>query len=296
MEIKTTQDALNFINSCDTFLFDCDGVLWNGSHVIPKSVELLSYLKSKGKRTVLVSNNSTSSRKGYLKKLEAMKFSVNEDDIFPSSYAAAYYLKEIEKLKPNDKVYVVGMGGIVDELELAGFETLGITDNVTEHTFSAANELLNKFDPNVKAVVVGFDLHMNYAKLARAFDQLNRNSDCKFIATNDDSTFPIQGGVLPGTGAWVAALKECSQKEPVITGKPSTHLFNALKKFYGLETDKTCMIGDRIDTDIAFGKNHGMKSLLVLTGISSRSSLENTPLKPDYHIESVTKLFELINT
>lgn len=83
------------------------------------------------------------------------------------------------------------MGGVIDELESFGFSWLQDDENVKD--FEEMSNL--DYDPAVSAVLVGFDLHMNYKKLAKAYHYLE-NKDCLFLATNDDLTFPFPGIIL----------------------------------------------------------------------------------------------------
>ncbi|KAL8517890.1 hypothetical protein ACS0TY_009269 [Phlomoides rotata] len=118
------KDPDQLIDSVETFIFDCDGVIWKGDKLIDGVPETLDMLRSKGKRLVFVTNNSTKSRKQYGKKFETLGLNVTEEEIFASSFAAAAYLKSIDFPK-DKKVYVVGEDGILKELELAGIQYLG---------------------------------------------------------------------------------------------------------------------------------------------------------------------------
>ncbi|XP_020270698.1 phosphoglycolate phosphatase 1B, chloroplastic-like [Asparagus officinalis] len=121
---QTLTDPNELIGSVETFIFDCDGVIWKGDTLISGVPETLDTLRSKGKRLVFVTNNSTKSRKQYGKKFETLGLNVNEEEIFASSFTAAAYLKSIDFPK-DKKVYVIGEEGILKELELAGFQYLG---------------------------------------------------------------------------------------------------------------------------------------------------------------------------
>ncbi|KAL6952525.1 Phosphoric monoester hydrolase, partial [Sarracenia purpurea var. burkii] len=118
------KNADKLIDSVETFIFDCDGVIWKGDKLIDGVPETLDMLRSKGKRLVFVTNNSTKSRKQYGKKFEMLGLNVGEEEIFASSFAAAAYLKSINFPK-DKKVYVIGEDGILKEMELAGFQYLG---------------------------------------------------------------------------------------------------------------------------------------------------------------------------
>ena len=135
-------------------------------------------------------------------------------------------------------------------------------------------------------MVCGLDTQINYTKLSKAFQYLTRNPGCHFIATNEDSTFPTSAGLLPGAGSISAPLRYALGREPVCTGKPSGTMLDCVKAKFVINFKKkfihsilkrfpvrvhfdpkrTIMVGDRLNTDILFGKNGGLTTLLVLTG------------------------------
>ncbi|PVV04010.1 hypothetical protein BB560_001506 [Smittium megazygosporum] len=98
---------------------------------------------------------------------------------------------------------------------------------------------------------------------------LTLNKECAFIATNEDSTFPLSGFTSPGAGALLSVLKTSTKKTPVVIGKPHKTLFECISAAYDLDKSRTIMVGDRLDTDIQFGINSGVDTLLVFTGVSS---------------------------
>ncbi|KAJ0081664.1 hypothetical protein Patl1_09656 [Pistacia atlantica] len=111
-------------NSVEAFLFDCDGVIWKGDKLIDGVPQTLDMLRSKGKKLIFVTNNSSKSRRQYANKFHSLGLSVAEDEIFSSSFAAAMYLK-VNNFPPEKKVYVIGGEGILEELQLAGYTGLG---------------------------------------------------------------------------------------------------------------------------------------------------------------------------
>jgi 4-nitrophenyl phosphatase len=84
-------------------------------------------------------------------------------------------------------------------------------------------------DPEVGAVLCGLDLAINYTKLCKAFQYLTRNQDCLFLATNGDSTYPVSGGTLPGTGALWSTLRVALNKDPISIGKPASTMLDCIK-------------------------------------------------------------------
>nr|KJB19191.1 hypothetical protein B456_003G088000 [Gossypium raimondii] len=179
------ENASELIASVETFIFDCDGVIWKGDKLIDGVPETLDMLRSKGKRLVFVTNNSTKSRKQYGKKFETLGLNVNEEEIFASSFAAAAYLKSINFPK-DKKVYVIGEDGILKELELAGFQYLGGPEDGGKK-IELKPGFLMEHDKDVGAVVVGFDRYFNYYKVQYGTLCIRENPGCLFIATNRDA-------------------------------------------------------------------------------------------------------------
>lgn len=126
-------------------------------------------------------------------------------------------------------------------------------------------------DPEVGAVLCGLDMHINYKKIGKAFRYLRENEGCLFVATNMDSTFPTHGSVYPGGGATIAPLVFCSGRQPIVVGKPEKAMMDCILETNHLDKSRTLMVGDRLDTDILFGKTSGIATLMVLTGESTSS-------------------------
>ncbi|KAM0051824.1 putative phosphoglycolate phosphatase [Helianthus debilis subsp. tardiflorus] len=285
------------LDSVECFLFDCDGVIWKGDTLIDGVPQTLEMLRSKGKKLVFVTNNSTKSRKQYAHKFQSLGIQVTEEEIFSSSFAAAMYLK-VNEFPPEKKVYVIGGEGILEELKLAGFTGLGGPEDAKKIVQLKANTLF-EHDKSVGAVVVGLDPYLNYYKLQYGTLCIRENPGCIFIATNRDATGNMTDlQEWPGAGCMVAAVCGSTQKEPIVVGKPSTFLMDFLQKQYKIPTDKMCMVGDRLDTDILFGQNAGCKTLLVLSGVTSKSTLQDPSnhIQPDIYTNQISDIFDLLNS
>ncbi|KAF7151485.1 hypothetical protein RHSIM_Rhsim02G0089800 [Rhododendron simsii] len=274
-QLLSPQNAADLLHSVDAFLFDCDGVIWKGDKLIDGVPQTLEMLRSKGKKLVFVTNNSTKSRRQYAKKFQTLGIEVSEEEIFSSSFAAAMFLK-VNDFPREKKVYVVGEEGILEELELAGFTGLG---------------------GPVGAVVVGLDQYINYYKLQYATLCIRENPGCLFIATNRDAVGHMTDlQEWPGAGCMVAAVCGSTQKEPIVVGKPSTLMMEFLLKKFHTNTSRMCMVGDRLDTDILFGQNAGCRTLLVFSGVTTQSSLQDptNDIQPDYYTSKISDLLNLL--
>ncbi|XP_027185047.1 phosphoglycolate phosphatase 2 [Coffea eugenioides] len=291
----TPNDVKDLLHSVDAFLFDCDGVIWRGDVLIDGVRDTLDMLRSMGKKLVFVTNNSTKSRRQYAKKFHSLGITVTEDEIFSSSFAAAMFLK-VNDFPKEKKVYVIGGEGILDELELAGFVGLGGPEDGKKTVELEANCLF-EHDKSVGAVVVGLDPYVNYYKLQYGTLCIRENPGCLFIATNRDAVGHMTDlQEWPGAGCMVAAICGSTQREPIVVGKPSTFMMKFLLKKFNISTSRMCMVGDRLDTDILFGQNAGCRTLLVLSGVTNLSTLEDSSnhIRPDYYTSKLSDIKKLV--
>jgi len=242
------------------FVIDLDGVVYRGEELISDSNRRIASLKKKSK-VLFLTNNSTRTRADYVKKLARFGINTTEDEIITSAYAAALYIKQNYK-KPN--VFVVGEDGLKSELSWQGIPTGWRGANI---------------------VLVGLDREFNYQKLSHALRLIQNGAD--FIATNTDNTIVTERGILPGGGSIVSAVQAACGKEPIVIGKPSQIIGKIVLDRLKLKPEDVLLLGDRLETDIAMGNILGMKTALVLTGISKREDIEKTGIEPDFVLDKL---------
>lgn len=297
----TSENIKEFLASFDTILTDCDGVLWCGSKILPGSAETIHKLHSMGKQIFYLTNNSTKSRDDYVVKFTNAGFPATKDSVIGSAYVAAQYVKN--RLAYEGKVFVVGSKGIEKELAEVGLQCIGVGPDNNDG-FGIDDVANLKLDPDISCVIVGLDTHFSYIKLARAISYLARDG-CHFVVTNTDTGLPAgNGNVIPGTGAMVAAVETASRrKADVICGKPYPLIYETLSQEHHINPERTLFIGDRLDTDIQLAGHCHLHSLLVLTGFSTLSEVqqltecgsEEDKLQiPEYYIKSLGELGKLI--
>ncbi|KAF2258370.1 2-phosphoglycolate phosphatase [Lojkania enalia] len=301
-----------FLSKFDVFLFDCDGtcdlyqrdqlcnpedgVLWSGDHLFPKVAETVEMLRSKGKRLVFVTNNSTKSRADYKKKFDKLGISANVEEVFGSAYSAAVYIARILTLPaPRNKVFVLGESGIEQELDAEGVPYVGGTDPAFRRDIEPEDftNLANgsALDPDVGIVLSGLDFHLNYLKMSIAFQYLQRGAI--FLATNTDSTLPMAHSLFPGAGSAGAGLVKAIGREALPLGKPSQAMMDAIEGKFHFDRSRACMIGDRMNTDIQFGIEGKLGgTLAVLTGVSKKEEFltEGAPTVPMAYVDSLGDL------
>lgn len=294
MRVESKEDAKALLDKYDTFLLDCDGVLWSGSKLLENTVEVLNLLRLHGKRLLFVTNNSMKSRQAYSAKFKSLGIDVDAREIFCSAYSSAVYLDKVVKFPKNRKVLVVGGKGISEELTEAGISWLNVDDMHFNVNFTDADAKRVHRDESIGCVLVGIDVGITYAKIAYAQAQLLDESTL-FFATNKDTTFPQQDRLFPGAGAIIQAISACAGREPSeILGKPSKAMMDSIRASMDIDPKKTIMVGDRLDTDIAFGKSGGLATLLVLSGIHDEATAKESDYQPDYILKDLGTLYTLL--
>jgi len=228
-------------------LCDLDGVIYRGQTRLPGVKAGLERLSEESVPTFFITNNSTRSPQAAADKITRVTgFDATAAQVLTSCLAA------VSLLGPDDgPVLMVGEEGVADAVARAGLPT-------TEDPMAA------------RSVLVGLTRSFTYELLGRAMTAIRNGA--RFIATNDDTTFPTEEGLLPGCGAIVAAIAVSSGVEPVVAGKPNRPMRDLIKS-RGV-TD-AWVIGDRADTDIALARHEpGWRSILVLTGVSEEEGSE----------------------
>jgi len=302
----TDQQVRDWVNSFDTVMTDCDGVLWVGADPIPGSPDVIQRLRQLGKRVFYVTNNSTKHRREYKTKVDKLGFGGDLEEIIGTAYLAAAYLEEVGFDK-SKLVYVVGSTGITQELDDVGIKYLPIgpdpvSEKLTLETIKLSPVAL---DPKVAAVVVGFDVNISFTKILKGASYANLPG-ALFVATNTDEQFPMKGTqcVVPGTGAMVAAVTTAAGRQPVVLGKPSKFMFEIVQRRHpSIQPARTLMIGDRANTDILLGKNCGLQTLLVGSGVHSLEETraweasekeEERKLVADFYLDKLGDLLDRV--
>ena len=247
------------------FLLDIDGVLIRGAEVLDEAIEAVATLRTHG-GVILLTNNSSRSRVQVAEKLSSLGLPISPQDVLPTSSIAADFLK---REAGSVTFWPLGEDGLAHELETAGHRR-------AERPIDA------------EWVVAGIDRHLTYDKLAAAL--LALDSGARLLATNLDSTFPVADGIRPGAGAIIGALQGMGFEPEAVVGKPSPIAYEAALNALGEGSQPALMIGDRLETDILGGRNAGMDTALVLTGVTDRDILERSSIRPTWIATSLASL------
>jgi 4-nitrophenyl phosphatase len=240
------------------WILDMDGVLYRETEPIDGAGRFIDHLRQEGTPFACLTNNSSLTSAQYSRKLADMGINVPESQVLTSGPATASYIRE--EAGPGTPVLAIGEDGVTEALRDAGLE-------------------LTQDFRRARYVVVGLDRHLTYAKL-RAAGLAVRNG-AKFIGTNPDRTLPVPEGLAPGNGALLAFLEAATDVEPLIIGKPQAPIFHWALSHLGLKAAETGCVGDRLETDVLGGKQVGLFTVFVLSGVSTREQLAQFEPEPD---------------
>jgi NagD protein len=246
------------------FLIDMDGVIYRGKQLIPGADRFIASLLDRGIPFAFLTNNSQRTRRDVVRRLAGMGICVEERHIFTCAMATARFLAS---QKPGGTAFVIGEGGLLQALHKNGY---AIVDD----------------DPDY--VVVGEGRTFNMEIVEAAVRMILKGS--KLVATNIDPNCPTAHGLRPGCGAIVAMLETATGLAAFSVGKPSPVMMRAARKELGLATAETIMIGDTMETDILGGVNLGYRTVLVLSGGTSREDLPRFAYRPDVILDSIADL------
>ena len=256
------------IQNTACFLFDLDGTVYLGDHLLPGVEELLKYLDEISTPYFFLTNNSSRSREDYVKKLAGYGLIVDRERIYSSGIATAIYLK---KQKPSARIYLVGTPSLEEEFREYGFQLV---------------------DENPDFAVLGFDTTLTYKKLRKLSDFVIEG--IPYIATHPDINCPTPNGFVPDIGAMMAMIEASTgKKADLIVGKPHTPMVEAVVTLTGHTPGQLTMVGDRLYTDIAMGAA-GIQTVLVLSGETKKADLLDAPCQPGLICENLGELLEVL--
>lgn len=246
-------------------IIDMDGVLWEGTRALPGLIDFFKVLRQKQLPFILATNNASLTQDQYVNKLNTMGVSVSANEILTSSMATAHYLSQQVDPKKSTAL-VIGEEGLRQPLIKKGFTLI-------DTPFSKSNGPAD-------FVICGLDRNLSWEKLAEA--SLHISAGAKFIASNADTTLPTERGPVLGNGAILAALQAATNISPTVIGKPEAIMYQQAINLLNVASEHTIAIGDRLNTDILGAVNTGIRSILVLTGISSKDDLRTIAYQPTW--------------
>jgi 5'-nucleotidase len=245
-----------------------DGVLVREDRALPGAAEFLSRLDERGKRYLVLTNNSIFTPRDLAARLVRSGLQVPEESIWTSALATATFLAD---QLPHGSAYVIGEAGLTTALHEVGYT---LTDR----------------DPDF--VVLGETRTYSFEAITRGIRLVEAGA--RFIATNPDVTGPSEEGPLPATGSVAALITRATRREPYFVGKPNPMMLRSALNKIEAHSENTVLVGDRMDTDVVAGIEAGLETILVLTGSTRLADIDRYPWRPTRVLESIADALELI--
>lgn len=252
----------------ECWLIDMDGVLMHEGQALPGAADFLSRLIERGRRFLVLTNNSIFTPRDLAARLARSGLNAPEDSIWTSALATADFLSS---QLPGGSAYVIGEAGLTTALYESGYT---LTDVAPDY------------------VVLGETRTYSFEAITRAIRLVG--SGARFIATNPDVTSPSAEGPLPATGSVAAMITKATGAQPYFVGKPNPMMFRSAMNRIQAHSETTVMIGDRMDTDVVAGIEAGLETILVLSGSTKAADIARFPYRPTRVLSSIADVVELV--
>ena len=253
------------------YIFDMDGTIYLGYNVFDFAIKFINNLRKNGKKILFFTNNASHTDEYYLKKLTKLGFSPTSDEIMTSGDVTTVFLN---RRRAGKSVYLVGTDELVEDFKAKG---VNIIDGSSE---------------SADIVITSFDTSLTYQKLDDAC-RLVRNG-AEYLSTHPDFNCPTETGFIPDSGAIAAFVTASTGKVPTYFGKPYKETLEMIAEATGIKKEEMCIFGDRLYTDIALGKKHGVTAILVLTGETQPDDVDKASEseRPDFIFPSLSEAEE----
>jgi len=255
------EDAMEGIKN---YLTDMDGVLVQGKTLLPGAAAFVQRLQAQKIPFLILTNNSQYTPRDLQVRFHYMGLDVSPEAIFTSALATAQFL---HSQRPDGRAFVIGESGLTTALHDIGYV---LTDQEPEY------------------VILGETTTYSFQRLTHAIRFVNAGA--RLIATNPDVVGPGEGGIVPATGALAALMSAATGAKPYFIGKPNPLMMHMALRTLDAHSEDSVMIGDRMDTDIIAGIESGLRTILVLSGVTSREQVEHFPYRPTWVRESIANV------
>jgi len=246
------------------FLLDMDGVLVRGRTVIPGAREFIGRLLDEDIPFLILTNNPIYTPRDLQHRLASEGLEIPEGHLFTAAMATAQFL---DHQRPRGTAFAIGESGLTEALHEIGYVLTSVTPEY---------------------VVLGETTFYNFERIAQAIRLVAAGA--RFIATNPDPNGPSEQGIVPACGAMAALIEKATGVAPYFIGKPNPLMMRSALNFLGAHSDETIMVGDRMDTDVIAGMEAGMRTILVLTGVTCAEEVERFPYRPTLILPSVAAI------
>jgi NagD protein len=245
---------------------DMDGVLVHEERAIPGADRFIGRLRELGRPFMVLTNNSIWTPRDLAARLRASGLEVPEESIWTSALATAAFLAD---QRPRGTAFVIGEAGLTTALHQSGYT---MSERAPDY------------------VVLGETRSYSLERITLAIRLIAAGA--RFIATNPDPTGPTPRGIVPATGAVAALISRATDVQPYYVGKPNPLMMRSALNAIDAHSERTAMIGDRMDTDIVAGLEAGLETILVLTGVTQEAEVDRFSYRPSHIVGSVADLVD----
>ena len=264
---------ISVLNNKKLYIFDMDGTIYLGYQVFPFAIRFINNLRAAGKKVLFFTNNASHTTDFYVNKLTKLGFSPTKEEIMTSGDVTIEFLK---RHRAGKNVYLVG------------------TDELVENFRENGIPMLTGKEENADIVVTSFDTTLTYEKMDNACRMVRNGAE--YLSTHPDFNCPTETGFIPDSGAIAAFVTASTGAVPTYFGKPYVQTVEMICEATGMQKDDICIFGDRLYTDIALGRLHGVTAIVVLTGETQQADVDAaTPAqRPDMTFASLAEVDALM--
>lgn len=238
-----------------------DGVIYHGNKVLDGVQEFINWLIDNDKKFVFLTNSSEKTPHELSMKLGRMGLDVGASHFYTSAMATAEFL---HSQSPGSTAYVIGEAALTKALYDHGI-------------------YMNDVNPDY--VIVGETSTYSFEKIEKAINLVLAGA--KLIGTNPDITGPTEKGIMPATGALISPIEMATGKKAYFVGKPNPLMLRHGLNKLNCHSQEIAFIGDRMDTDIIAGIESNVDTVLVLSGVTDRETIDRYPYRPKYIFDGV---------
>jgi NagD protein len=249
-----------------SWLTDMDGVLVREGQIIPGADKFIQRLRETGTRFLVLTNNPMYTPRDLQVRLRHTGIDIPAESIWTSALATAKFL---DRQRPGGTAYVIGEAGLTTAMHDIGYV---LTDVAPEY------------------VVLGETKEFSFRAITTAIRLIKGGA--RFVATNPDPTGPSPEGLLPATGSVAALISKATGEQPYFIGKPNPLMMREALNTLEAHSETSVMVGDRMDTDVISGLEAGMRTILVLTGITAADEIDRYPFRPTRVVPSIADLID----
>lgn len=282
------------LDACQAVLLDLDGTVYHEDHALPGAVDLIRELQ-RNNRTYACLTNSTSSPERLADRLKRMGVDVDPAHIYTAAAATCDYV--LQRYGDPGAAAVIGDVSANRDRSPATAQRPRIFNLSTE----GVQEMLEGKVQWVRdereacdAVVCGVPLNPFATEQRQRIAMLQLRKGAALVAICADRVYPSPRGLEFGVGAFAAMFAYAADVHPLFCGKPEPLFFQELCRRLGVRPQACVLVGDNLESDIAGAKGVGMRTILTLTGVTTKADLAELPpdRQPDAVIHDLRDLLE----